>query len=695
MGRGLILASAGLVVGAAATFAAFQHGFVRLHPDPAGSPIIENVPIMTPEAAATHRDSHYASIRTITDVLALPGDFAQTEALYALAGRADSAGVQDLIFQANGITDPSDRKAALEILFSRLTELDVRSALALSRTSDFRAERQIEAGIWHGWAKLDLDAALAGAAALDTLADRNLAAQALFAAYDYRGNETTDYIEEILGIGPDSTTRTTHLFRAGDRDPAEAIGMINEMILSEQFEAASYLGHRLGRLDGAHAAGHAALFRNLQARQVYSGAVSSALAEVDPETVLEELLRGRPTVEQAFQAQSALKAMASRDIDKAFDYLQRITLNPEHRAMLAGTLAPALVRADPERALAWARETDRGMRGGLYEGVLAAIAVTDPEAAMAEARQLENSRQRRQAFSAIAMTLSEQDPKKAMAFLEQIDRRDERSDVEQHVAMAWLHSDPDAALSWIVDRGGKERNSILPMAAGMVAQQDLDTAMRWLPRLDEEAQQAWRAEIATNLALQRSVEEAQSFVEQYAGSDDYPRLLSSVINGVAQTDVAAAAEMAGRIPALAERDSIYSALVNQFGYQDPAQAAALLSSITDDAQRTEATAMLAMTWSHSDPESAQQWAQTLPRGDARDDAVMHLASNWDEMTPSRRLLVNSIGDLEKRKQAFVMHIQRIAQSDPERAESMMEEIDLSEEERLELQQSIGMFRAYP
>ena len=695
MGRGFILAAAGFVVGAAATFAAFQHGLVPSRVEPAASPIIENVPVMTREVAETHRDSHYASISSIEETLALPGDFAQTEALYALAGRSDSAGVQNLIFQANGIVDPSDRRAALDILFSRLTELDVHSALALSRTRDFRAERHIEASIWHNWGKLDLDAALVGAGALDSVADRNLAAQALFAAYDHQGNETTDYIEEILGIGPDSATLAAYLFRVGDRNPAEAIAIINEMTApSEQLQAASYLGHRLGRLDGARASRHTDLFRDPQTRQVYSHAVSGAAAEADPEAVLEELLAGRPTVEQTMQAHSALQELASRDIDKALGYLDRIA-NPQHRAMLAGVVGPVLARVDPDRALAWAKENDRGMHSGLYEGILAAIATTRPEFAIAEAGQLPNSRQRQQAFSMIAMTMSQQDPQQAVALLDLIDQPDERANVAQNIAMVWIQSDPDAALSWIVERDRTEREAILPMAVHWVVQQDLDTAMRWLPRLDEESQQAWRAQIAATLALQGSVEEAQTFVARYEGSDDYPQLLASVINGVAQTDVTAAIEMAGRVPAGVERDVLYSDLIRQYGQQDPQRAAALLSSIADDSQRTQATAMLAMVWSHSDPDSAQRWAQDLPRGDARDDAIMYLTSNWGEMTPSRRSLVNSIGDLEKRKEAFLMHIHRIAQTDPDQAESMMGDIDLSDQERLELQQNIDMIRLYP
>jgi hypothetical protein len=152
--------------------------------------------------------------------------------------------------------------------------------------------------------------------------------------------------------------------------------------------------------------------------------------------------------------------------------------------------------------------------------------------------------------------------------------------------------------------------------------------------------------------------------------------------------------MADRVPEGLQRDGLYSGLIGRYAHQDPEQAATVVESITNDAQRAQATSMLAMAWSHSDPAGAQQWVEKLPRGDGRDDAIVQLASNWDELTPSRRLLVNSIGSLEKRKQALMMSVQHIARSDPQQAERMMREMDLTDDERQQLQHRISVMRAY-
>jgi hypothetical protein len=694
MYKTLVMAAVAFLAGAAATFVLIKLDGITPGPDPVASPVLENVPTLSRAAAESHRENRYSAIHTIEDTLALPGDFAQTEALYALAGRADSAAVQNLIFQANGIADPADRKAALGILFSRLTELDPRSALALSRAGEFRMERHIEAGVWHSWGRLDLNDALAGAAALDSPFDRNLAAQALYAAYDYQGNDTTDYIEQTLGIPPNGSTRAAYLFRLAERDPGEAIAAINAMAVpSRQQESTAYLGRHLGRLNGVAATRHADLFSDQALRQVFRHAVAAAAAEADPETVLDEMLAGRPGMEQTMEAHSALQALAARDIDKALGYLDRIA-NPQHRAMLASTIAQGFAEADPDRALAWAKENDRGIYGGLVSGVLAAIASTQPEKAIGEAQQLPNAHQRQQALSMVAMTMSHRNPQQAVGLLDHIERPDDRRNVARNIASMWVQSDPDAALSWMLQQDGNERDTMLTMAAHMLAQSDLDSAMRWLPRLDEKSQTLWRAQIASNLASQRSPAEALQFISRYEGSEDYPQLLTSAIHGLAETDVHAALQMADRVPEGLQRDGLYSGLIGTYAHQDPEQAATMLDSIANDSQRAQATSMLVMAWSHSDPEGAQQWAERLPRGEGRDDAIMQLASNWDELTPSRRLLVNSIGSLEKRKQALMSSVQRIAQSDPQQAERMMHELDLTDDERLQLQQSISMMRVY-
>ena len=691
MATALRTAAAGFLLGAAATFVFFH---VPRDKAPTSSSVFEHVPKMSRKAAESHRSSRYVDISNIEETLALPGDFAQTEALYALAGRSDSARVQDLIFQADRIADASDRSAALDILFLRLTELDPRSALALSRTAQFRGERQIEGIVWRSWGRLDLDQALAAAAALDSARERDLAAQSLYAAYDYGGNDATEYIEEALGIQPNTATRANYLFRLADRDPASAVNIINSMPdVSSRQQAAAQLGRRLGRLAGESAESYAPHFADFMARQSYSHSVKAAMAEADPEGFLDKMLADGQSLHRAPEAYRALQSLASRDTDKALAYLDRVR-SPRHRQMLAGLVGQAIAESDPVHALAWAQENDPGFHNGVYIGMIGSVAASDPDLAVDAANRMPSARGREEALRMVAMTVAQRDPMKAIGLLDQIEQREVRTTVAESLASTWMMTDPDAALTWILGRDSNEQKTILSSAAGFLAQMDVENAIRWLPRLDEESQRIWRAQIAQNLAAHGSVAEAQRFIERFQDSGDYPQLRASAINGIARVDMQAAIEMASRVPEQNERDSIFAGIVQDLSHEDPQQAAALLTSINDAARRSQATGLVAMIWSHDDADGAEQWARDLARGDTRDDAIAVLAGSWDEMTPSRRLLVNSIGNAEKRKNALIGHIHQVARSDRQRAEEMVDDLDLNDEERQQLQDSINMIASY-
>ena len=118
---------------------------------------------MSAEEAEAIREDRFASIHTIEDTLALPTDFAETEALYVIAGRADAKEVQNLIYQAARIRELEDRQAALGILFLRLTELDPKSAVAIARSPMFQSEQRYQQAVWTAWGRLDLDGALTAA----------------------------------------------------------------------------------------------------------------------------------------------------------------------------------------------------------------------------------------------------------------------------------------------------------------------------------------------------------------------------------------------------------------------------------------------------------------------------------------------------------------------------------------------------
>ena len=179
MARIMVALVGGILLGIVAMHAVTRFGPPSNHsPDQIARDIVD-VPRMAPAVAKKHRDEQYANLTSVEEVIALPTEFARSEALYVLAGRSDSAGVQNLIFEANRIADEIERVALLGILFFRLTETDPQSALALSRTDHFNGIESIEQDVWRAWARQDLEDALFAAKTQPSVAHRNSAAQSL------------------------------------------------------------------------------------------------------------------------------------------------------------------------------------------------------------------------------------------------------------------------------------------------------------------------------------------------------------------------------------------------------------------------------------------------------------------------------------------------------------------------------------
>ena len=117
---------------------------------------IQDVPRKTEVETVSHREERFAPLTTIEEILALPPEIDRTAALHDIAGRSDSAQVQNLIDQVNRVTDAFDRRGGFDILFSRLTDLDPQSALAIATQTPYADEPSIEATVWRSWALRDL-----------------------------------------------------------------------------------------------------------------------------------------------------------------------------------------------------------------------------------------------------------------------------------------------------------------------------------------------------------------------------------------------------------------------------------------------------------------------------------------------------------------------------------------------------------
>lgn len=693
MARVLISLIVGLLVGAGLTLV-----LMRLVPS-ADSPAplvirdIVEVPVMTVAEAESHRADRFDRIRTIEDTLALPGDFSQTEALYVLAGRADSAEVQDLINQSNRIADPTDRNAALSILFLRLAELDPLSALTMSRMRGFGSSRSLEGIIWRTWSKLDLDAAIATAKALRNPAERELAAQTMLAAYGYMGNDVTDRIEAELGVRASTQSRARYLYSIADRSATEAFAYINSLPPAQQREAMQWLAAYLGQRDPSQASAYANLISNPALRREFEAAIAVATARLDPERILNNMPAGALRNDRAGQYVMAMQTLARSDIERALAYYNGAT-SPQTKQMLAGVIAAELARQDIDRAIEWAQDEEQGRNRGLLMGVLQQLATTDPDLALSKVDLVSNRGLRQQTLASILSVVAQSDPQRAVAYLSEISDERARAAATQTVVSQWANSDPEAAINWVLNNDVPNASHLLSQAGHTMIANDVDAAMRLLPRVDDETARMWRASIASGLSLQRSPAEAQRFIDQFKGEPGYDNLQVAMITGISQQDIYLAHSMAEQLPPGRARDQSLQQIISNHLYSNPQEAAAWLDSISGDEYRGQATGQVLQQWFAMVSHSASQWIVNQPPGRVRDDAILIMAHSSDNNSPPMQQLIARISDPEKRFQAQVAQMWNIARSDPSRARAMIAEMDISAEQRRSLEDQLARIRQH-
>jgi hypothetical protein len=648
---------------------------------------IRQISTMAEADAEVHRTERYAKLQTIEQVIALPSDFARSEALYAIAGRADSASLQKLIFEANRVADDASRKAMLDVLFFRLAELDPRSALALARNDELQSTRALEQIVWKVWARRDLEDALFAAKTESTATRQHAAAQDLLAAFGYMGNAITDRIEAELGIGPDRSTRSAFIRQLADRAPEEAIkfiesyeqGAIREEMLST---LAFYLATRAAD-DAPRYAGSFA--READAKR-YDAVVNNAFLYDNPKVVIDAwLANGASDATSRSEFQQAVRALAGSDLEAALQYYENATSEDARRAF-GSAIASEMVKQDPHAALAWARENDRSPMQSLEYTVIRQIVLIDPQLAMAEAQNIRDAGMRSSMVSSVVHLLANEDPASAAQLLAQIPDEQARFQASARLVSVWIDRDPDSAIDWILSQDVPQSANLLQTAVGRLARSDADAAIRLLPRLDEGAQYGMRQTIARQLALSESAERALNFVRQFEGQEGYDTLQASVIGGIAQQDPLEAKRLADQLPSGAAKDAAYAGLVQQRAHTNPAEAAQWAETIGDENYRMSALGQVANQWSRSDPAAAERWLSGLPEGRNRDAAISMAAGAWGKPDEQQTQLIDSINDRNMRSQAKFRLAYRMLRSDPLAARKMMQDPDITDEQRKQIEQ---------
>lgn len=654
---------------------------------------IHDVPRMSESEAQSHRANRFESLTTLEQTLAFPSDFDQTEALYVLAGRSNSDELQDLIQQANRVSDASDRRGAFSILFSRLSDVDPESAVALSGIAPFANEQKIASWIWRSWSRRDLDAALEAVVELTPASRKNAAAQAIYGAYGYTGNDDTAYIESVLAIAPSNWVKGEHIQSLASDSPATAIAYLNQLPVSEQGTLAWSLGSYLGRTYPSMADNFVSSVDNLTVRASLERAVISSAARSAPEEFLRGWMDQANAQDHMNYVSTAFGQLALTDMDAALDYYELLD-DPQVKSQASMNIIQAMAAQDPAKALEWARNTLSQDEPGGYMQAIAVVATIDPLAALEELNNVPAGTELDNAKTSVIAAIAQSDPYLAISVLDQLDSGYSRHRAAGKLVSTWVQQNPQAAFEWSLANNERYGGKLLQQIGGLVIRQDPVAAMQYLSQMDDATSSQWASQIVVALADTRSTEEAMAFLEQYRNTPEYEKMQVSLISSISRRRPEDALRLAEQMPAGQDRDRMYTQLIHVTARTDISNAQSILDRIDGDDAKAEAASSLVNMWSHRDFASARQWVQNLPAGKTRDYATMTLVHREPSVDTALRL-AEQIGDSEVKKSTVLAIIPRVMHEDPQRAQTILDGMSLTDQEREQINNSNQNWRLRP
>jgi hypothetical protein len=273
------------------------------------------------------------------------------------------------------------------------------------------------------------------------------------------------------------------------------------------------------------------------------------------------------------------------------------------RALYANALGQ-LARTSPAEALARARKiADSAQRKDAVNRVLSMWAMSDPRAVADYLAGLDAEGRRDAAQSGVWYQIAAAAPELA---LERADTLPEniRTGAQASALQALAQRDPKAALARLAQmpRGVPGRDGIVPMIARSYAMRDAEGALAWA----------------------RSLQPPE------------PGVMAAVISGMADKDPARAFDLASEIASPMEQTQALQSVVSSAVLRDPASIGPLLDRVLampNGAQRQALVQMAIGSLASSDPGKAAEWLIANPGQSS--DIVTQVASAYGRTDPAR------------------------------------------------------------
>ncbi len=610
-------------------------------------------------------------------------------ALYGLVAQSDFDSTAALLEDAISIANPRARRLALEIVLSRLAELDPRRGVQVSAGLGLAAPDL--APLFQRWAEDELEAALSTLSTTGTAAERRAIALAILQDLGANSLNTS----RVLAALPESESaqlQVEALELQARSSPYDAL----EYALSLRDAGARNASIQRIATIWAQQSPDAAFIESERitdqaSRTLFTNALVAELARTSPAVALQYIDRFEDSLQQqlglsmAFSGpagivepvqfvglngalpgttalglkQRAVQQWAASEPLAAIAYAESLPLGIERQALLMSA-AQGYARQDPDAALGWLASL--GSATPRLEGaVYAAIAESDPSRALGlivDSNTAGSLQARMETIMPMLINLSRDAGNQQVAVADQLLAMADNDSQQQFLNVflgGWSQTAPNEALSWAIANGSRiDPSAFLRLASGLV-RRDAQLAADLTPQIPVAARESWIAAVASGYAQQDS-QRALDWLSQYQNEPGYDTAMQAIIQSAAMYDPARAAEM-------------------------------LSSASLDDGQAAAAAAQVVAVWARTDPVAARTWVQNMPRGQARDTALTALVGTAADASLLDSTLSFYSSDAA-RSRAVTNLVRRLAFTDPEHARTVINEHVPDPVQRAELERML-------
>lgn len=522
----------------------------------------------------------------------------------------------------------------LYVLMPRWAEHDPAAALEYAQgLSSSRRIAGVNAAL-SGWARSDLEGAIAYVEALPIGLKRTAAAGAIVNAMSEQDPaRALAFIQNERLSSSSSSGPIANVFSVwAETDPAVAAAELMNLPGGKQRDTALRTLAQNWAKNDPHAA--LAFVRNLPATSGRRQAMNAVLGEMtttDPYGAATAALNLK-----GFSRLDAVATVSARwaqlDLSGALMWASSLPGTPEKNRALRG-LAYQWAREDPLAAAAFAETQPLGKhRNDLISAITSTWSAHDGAAALEWINTLPPGTARKSALTKAIDNVANHDPATAAKWLAALPDESARSGLYDDIARTWARSNPAAAIAWVKTLPSSGQSKASRDIVRNIGADNAHMAAEFIASLPEKAGYDLVDDVA-NLWSAADPVAARVWAESLPVGKSRDRAFSSIISTMTAVDPEAAAAMALGLPEGSHKNGVITSLTTRWAAYDSEAALSWIETLPGEEQRIQAMQGLIGGIASSEPETAATYVASLPPGTAQDKAAITVMNRWASAAP--------------------------------------------------------------